>query len=269
MTRTAVLTVVHGRAEHLAAQERSLAAGTRAPNVRVVVALGDPALTGPDVVHLPADPAALPLAAGRNLAARTALEAGAEVLVFLDVDCMVGAGTVAAYAAAAAEHRRTVWSGPVTYLPAEARPYRLADLPRLDAPHAARPAPAAGEQVAEERWELFWSLSFALHREAWDASGGFDEAYAGYGAEDTDFGQRCARAGLDLRWDGSARAYHQHHPVSRPPVEHAADIVRNGRLFAERWGWWPMAGWLEEMAELGVVRRRDEGWELVDGDGRG
>ncbi|WP_447643731.1 glycosyltransferase family 2 protein [Nocardioides zeae] len=123
--------------------------------------------------------------------------------------------------------------------------------------------------MAEERWELFWSLSFALHRDAWAASGGFDEAYAGYGGEDTDFGQRCARAGLDLRWDGAARAYHQHHPVSRPPVEHAADIVRNGRLFAARWGWWPMTGWLEEMAELGVVRRSDDGWELEDGDARG
>lgn len=266
MSRTAVLTVVHGRHEHLAAQEASLAAGDRVPDVRVVVALGDRdvrAAPGTRVVHVDADPAALPVAAGRNRAVRAALDAGAEVLVLLDVDCLVGPRTVAAYERAAHERRDAVWSGPVTYLPAEARPYRLDALPTLDAPHPARPAPAPGTRVRDDRWELFWSLSFALHRDAWRATGGFDEAYTGYGAEDTDFGQRAARAGLGLWWDGSARAYHQHHPVSRPPVEHAADIVRNGRLFHERWGWWPMSGWLEELADRGVVRPEGDGWVLV------
>ena len=31
-------------------------------------------------------------------------------------------------------------------------------------------------------------------------------------------------------------------PGSRPPVEHADDIVRNASLFHRRWGWWPMGG---------------------------
>ncbi|MDF9714650.1 galactosyltransferase-related protein [Nocardioides sp. ChNu-99] len=264
MSRTAVLTVAHGRHEHLAAQEASLATSTRPADVRVVAALGDPAIEGPHVLHVDADPAALPVAAGRNRAAEAAIAAGAEVLVFLDVDCLVAPGTVGAYERAVAARPDALWSGPVTYLPAEARPYRLDALADLDDPHPARPAPAPGERVPEPRWELFWSLSFALHADAWRATGGFDEAYAGYGAEDTDFGQRAARAGLELWWDGSARAYHQHHPVSRPPVEHAAAIVRNGRVFHERWGWWPMSGWLEEMAALGVVRRDGDGWALAE-----
>lgn len=265
MTRTAVLTVAHGRHDHLALQEESLAAGDRRPDVRVVVAMADPALSGPHVVHLDADPTALPLAAARNRAVEVALAAGAEVLVLLDVDCAVAPGTVAAYERAVTERPDAVWAGPVTYLPAHARPYRLDALAGLDDPHPARPAPAPGERVHEPRWELFWSLSFALHADAWRAAGGFDEVYRGYGAEDTDFAQRAARAGLELWWDGGARAYHQHHPVSRPPVEHAADIVRNGRLFHERWGWWPMGGWLEEMAGLGVVRSDGDGWALADG----
>ena len=41
-----------------------------------------------------------------------------------------------------------------------------------------------------------------------------------------------------------ARAYHQHHPSSSPPVQHLADILRNGALFRRRWGRWPMEGWL-------------------------
>ena len=59
---------------------------------------------------------------------------------------------------------------------------------------------------------------------------------------------------------GGARAYHQHHPVSSPPVEHLDDILRNGRLFHERWGEWPMAGWLEEFERRGLVRREDGHW---------
>ena len=61
-------------------------------------------------------------------------------------------------------------------------------------------------------------------------------------------------AGL-VGWVGGATAYHQHHPVHSPPVEHVDAILRNGARFARRWGWWPMTGWLEEMERLGVVRR--------------
>ena len=44
-------------------------------------------------------------------------------------------------------------------------------------------------------------------------------------------------------------------------MAHRADILRNGALFAERWGWWPMRGWLDELAALGLVRRTaDGGW---------
>jgi hypothetical protein len=54
-------------------------------------------------------------------------------------------------------------------------------------------------------------------------------------------------------WVGGARAYHQWHPVSDPPVEHVEDIVRNANLFHERWGWFPMEGWLTAFAERGLA----------------
>jgi N-acetylglucosaminyl-diphospho-decaprenol L-rhamnosyltransferase len=44
-------------------------------------------------------------------------------------------------------------------------------------------------------------------------------------------------------------------------VEHLDDILRNGRLFHERWGEWPMAGWLEEFEQRGLVRRVNGHWE--------
>jgi hypothetical protein len=69
--------------------------------------------------------------------------------------------------------------------------------------------------------------------------------------------------GLDLGWLGDARAYHQHHPTQDPPVQHLHAILRNARLFHERWGWWPMSGWLEAFAQRGLVELRDGAWRPV------
>ena len=132
-----------------------------------------------------------------------------------------------------------------------------------DAPHPARPAPVPGQRVRQARPELFWSLSFALSAQAWRRTGGFCEEYVGYGAEDTDFAFRAHHAGLDLAWVGDARAYHQHHGTGSPVREHAADIVRNGAVFARRWGWWPMAGWFAELEADGLAVWRDEAWHLT------
>ncbi len=268
--RTAVVTVVHGRAEHLRRQHASLLRDP--PDDWVVVAVDDPSVARwrpdrltPHVVEVGTDPRGLPLAAARNAGMRSALERGAEVVVLLDVDCLAGEGLVEAYARAAAAPG-TVWCGPVTYLsPAPSTGYDLAGLAALDAPHPGRPAPPPGRQVEShdpDDWRLFWSLSFALHAADVARTGGFCEDYVGYGGEDTDFGQLAREAGLALTWLGSARAYHQHHPVSSPPVEHAVDIVRNAHLFHDRWGWWPMLGWLHELADLGVVHETEHGWRL-------
>ena len=269
----AVVTIAHGRHDHLARQQRSLGAGDRSPAPWVVVAMGDSWLetwTGdvgpvPEVVAVDADPGRLPLAAARNRGAARALEQGADVLVFLDVDCLAGPTLLQGYAAAVRAHPGTVWSGPVTYLPPGLDEATLADPSALDDPHPARPAPAPGELVHGAPPELFWSLSFALSGEAWERSGGFHEGYAGYGGEDTDFARTLADRGLDLGWVGDARAYHQHHPVQSPPVDHLDDILRNGALFARRWGSWPMGGWLERFEELGLVERTPSGWSRRPG----
>ena len=46
--------------------------------------------------------------------------------------------------------------------------------------------------------------------------------------------------------------------MSSPPVEHLDDILRNGRVFRDRWGSWPMRGWLEAFERRGLVSRRGE-----------
>lgn len=268
MTRTAVVTVAHGRHAHLAAQQRSLAASSEPADEHVVVALDDADLvrSGRSTVALAGTDLGLPLAAARNLGASEALRRGADVLVFLDVDCLAGPTLVEGYRHAVEDGPSTVWSGPVTYLdPPPAGGYDLARLDALDSPHPARPAPTPGELVTGADPALFWSLSFACSADAWRRAGGFCEEYVGYGGEDTDFARVAVEAGVGLGWVGSARAYHQWHPVSRPPVEHVDDIVRNAEIFRGRWGETPMLGWLEEFERLGLVSRDDDGgWQRVE-----
>lgn len=266
----AVVTIAHGRHAHLAAQHRSLARGTRRPDHYVVVAMDDPAITPTTrdgltstVVRVERTAGRLPLASARNLGVRTATAAGAEVVVLLDVDCLAGERLVEAYAAIVTAEPRTVWSGPVTYLPpapAEGYPDDPADLAAWDDPHHARPRPAPGEVERDLDPDLFWSLSFAVAPATWERVGGFCEDYTGYGGEDTDLARSVLASGTALAVTGDARAYHQHHPVSSPPVEHLDDILRNGRLFHARWGVWPMTGWLEAMADLGLVRCEGQEW---------
>lgn len=268
MSRVAVVTVVRGRHDHLARQLRSLAAGTARPD-HVLVSMGDSEITpssrwaeDADVVGIDADPRALPLAAARNLGARRAIERGAETVVFLDVDCLAGPRLVEGYDEVVSRTPTTIWSGPVTYLPPGLPESALPRPWELDDPHPARPAPAEGEVVAGAEPDLFWSLSFAVHRQTWERSGGFCERYVGYGAEDTDFGRQVAGRGIGLGWAGTPRAYHQHHPTHDPPVQHLHDILRNGAVFYERWGRWPMLGWLEAFEARGLVERDGDGWRL-------
>ena len=264
---TAVVTIAHGRHRHLRRQHESLLAGEVRPDHYVVVAMADPVLERwrpggglePHAVRAPEDDRGLPLAAARNLGFAVAIDAGADVVVGLDVDCMVGAETVGAYRDAVLADPGVLWSGPVTYLPAAARDCSPCDLAGLDDPHPARPAPRPGERSVGGDPDLFWSLSYAASAAAWEEVGGFCEEYAGYGGEDTDLAQLWAASGRSLGWVGSARAYHQHHPTEEPPVQHLDDILRNGALFARRWGRWPMEGWLTQMERLGLVARSPDG----------
>ena len=275
MADVRVVTVAHRRHDHLAHQLRLLA-GSDPESAHVVVALDDPEVGGVvrrwgggrsvDVVEHPGDPRGLPLAAARNAGVARALGGGADLVVLLDVDCVVGEGTLARYAhAATTTTGRALLCGPVNYLAEGVTPPATASgLAALRRPHPARPDPAAGHLVPGGDPALFWSLSAALTPQTWERLGGFCEDYVGYGGEDTDLGRVARGAGVDLVWVGGADAYHQHHPVSAPPVEHLDAIVRNARLFHARWGEWPMPGWLEAFAERGLVRWTSTGLERVD-----
>ncbi|MEH3077229.1 MAG: glycosyltransferase [Quadrisphaera sp.] len=291
---TAVLTIVAGRHDHLRGQLHGLAAQTSPPDLHVVASMGDHRVRSV-LEEVPAAPGTrrvvvdvavpehgegageLPLARARNAAAAEAAAHGAELLVLLDVDCVPSPDLVATYQRAAASQDvraaggPSMLCGPVAYLPPHVRvtgPGDLAALPGAAPPHPARPAPADGQVVlaGEDQWWLFWSLSFAVTVRDWQRFGGFCEEYRGYGGEDTDVAATVRALGGALFWVGGAHAHHQHHPVSSPPVQHLAAIVRNGAVFRRRWGWWPMTGWLERFRADGLVDydAATDTWSVAD-----
>ncbi|GAB77867.1 Glycosyltransferase, GT2 family [Austwickia chelonae] len=291
----AVITLVSGRHEHLRRQIAGLLAGTHLPEHHILVAIDDPtvpdtaatatlgsdtATLHPTIVHIPRDDTGrLPLAAARNTGARRARDTGCTDAIFLDVDCIPSTELVARYAHALHQDpdentpRPTIWAGPVTYLPADAlTPGDNADpatLLRHRSPHPARPDPPPGTATAADDLRLFWSLSFATRLDDYDRLGGFCTDYTGYGGEDTDFAMTLQAAGGHLMWLGGADAYHQHHTVTDPPTEHLTDIVRNANLFATRWGWHPMQGWLEAFAAAGLAHfdPTHHEWRTTTGNG--
>jgi GT2 family glycosyltransferase len=273
ITQTAMIVTVAGRHGHLRRQQQGILDGSVLPDHQVIVSMGDTrvgrvlanpqaakssATQRPTVIDLPTT-GDLPLAAARNLGASHAIDAGVDLLIFLDVDCIPGPHLVERYRHVATNADRggsgspTLWGGPVAYLPPAADGYPRNQLTRLARPHPSRPVPREHECRPEPDFNLFWSLSFAVTATDWTTLGGFCEDYVGYGAEDTDLAQRAASLGGSLIWVGGAWAYHQHHHTTHANSLHTAAIVRNANLFHDRWGWFPMTDWLDDLARTGHV----------------
>jgi GT2 family glycosyltransferase len=265
--RIAAITIVHGRHRHLAEQRAGFERSTAALDAHFVVAMGDHEVgrqlrgTDTEIIDMPADVGCLPLARARNLGAAAASGSGAELLVFLDVDCVPSPQMLYRYADAATRTRGGhLLCGPVCYLdPAPSTGYDWHAITTTARPHPARPSPPPTELIFATDNDLFWSLSFGIEVATWEAIGGFCEEFTGYGGEDTDFGRTAARAGIGIVWVGGAVSYHQHHQVSDPPIEHLEDIVRNARLFFSRWGCWPMQGWLQQFRRRRLIEMDDTG----------
>lgn len=252
-----VLTIVKNREAHLRNLVEGLRRSTVAPLELVIVDMSEEPVEPPladfpiRIVRHPTE--GLPLARARNLAAS---HARSRSLLFLDVDCIPSSGLISAMTGALSSQEGLICAE-ILYLPqgaANERRWSETTLRAVGMPHPARRFPACG-LVAEPNTGLFWSLAFGISAEAFDRLSGFDEGFTGYGAEDTDFAFRAREAGLNLFFLGGTRAYHQHHGVFDPPLQHFDDIVRNARVFHARWGFWPMVAWLDAFAESGFVSR--------------
>lgn len=192
----------------------------------------------------------LPLAAARNKAIESAQH---EHVIFLDVDCIPGAELVAEYKQALISDKNALWAGRVRYLPKVAMNSK--DLwHKMHTYSLPDPVRAEGEDFT---YELFWSLNFACTKTTFNKIGGFDEAFTGYGAEDTDFAFSARKNDVAIKTI-TGIAYHQYHLSYSPPLNHLEDIVNNATRFKEKWGIWPMEGWLKKFMGAGHVLWTDD-----------
>ena len=260
MSGVSVLTLVKNRPTHLGRLVEGLQRSRATPLELVIVDMSDdPVVVEPfcgfpvTVVRLSAD--GLPLAQARNLAAR---HARGSVLLFLDVDCIPSRALVGRLQADLADHDALICAQ-VGYLGPDAVPNSWTEegLAEASQSHPVRDFPTSGLRV-EDNAGLFWSLTFGIRRDRFERLGGFDEDFTGYGAEDTDFGFRCREAGVPLMFAGGPGSFHQHHGVYDPPLQHYEDIVRNALRFHQRWGVWPMEGWLKCFEALGLIVLQEE-----------
>jgi GT2 family glycosyltransferase len=254
-----VLTIVKNREGHLVELVEGLRRSVVFPDELVIVDMGStPALIAPKAPFpirlVTLERTGLPLAAARNAAAHAAM---GEHLLFLDVDCipmrhLLGEMDNQLERADALICAEALYLGPT-----DARDGWEEDHLKLSAKsHPIRAFPAKGIRE-EANAGLFWSLVFGIRRNRFTDMLGFDEAFDGYGAEDTDFGFRAREAGIPLLFKGGAGAFHQHHEVFDPPLQHLEDIVRNAQLFRDRWQFWPMTGWLDAFAKMGLIAMTD------------
>ncbi len=261
-----VLTISRGRGAHLSNVVRGLLQ-SEVPPAELVIGVMDeqpyedlPAAPFPiRQILVPGEE--LPLAEARNAVAR---EAMGEALIFVDVDCIPAPSLIGDYLAGLAAWPGLLM-GEVLYLPkgAVAEAWEFARLAEIGERHSDRRGPPPEGIVACNDYRCFWSLNFAISRALFFDVGGFDEAYRGYGGEDTDFGRMLDEAEVPIGWIRGARVYHQYHPHHMPPVHHLDSILRNTEVFRAKWGEHTMNHWLRAFRLLGLIAREGEGWRKL------
>ncbi|MFW2586950.1 glycosyltransferase family 2 protein [Sagittula sp. SSi028] len=268
MRDVSVLTIAKGRTEHLHNVVRGLAAQSIPPRELVIAVMDDlPYDLLPETpfpvrqIHVTRTDGELPLSAARNAAA---VHAMGDVLAFVDVDCIPHPDLVADVADACHPGRGLVM-GEVAYLPKGAtdKGLQFNIFDRIGVRHSDRQAPPRFGLMKCEDYRCFWSLNFAMHRDDWALSGGFDEGYYGYGGEDTDFGRVLDHRGIDIWWMKGAKVYHQYHDHCMPPVHHLHSVVRNAEYFASRWGHRTMGHWLHAFHLMGLIDNAPEGLTIL------
>ena len=263
-TTVSALTIARGRAAHLRNVILGLTRQTRQPDELVIGVMQDTLYndlpqTDFPIRQIQVTGEELPLARARNTVAEKAL---GDCLVFLDVDCIPAPELIAEYMGYARPGNGLIM-GEVNYLPAgtATEGWDYAGLEAVAVRHSDRQGPPAEGLKRCNDYRCFWSLNFAIHREDWNHSGGFDERFTGYGGEDTDFGRELDERGVAIHWAKGAKVFHQHHPHCMPPIHHIPSILRNTEIFAEKWGHRTMNHWLTAFRLMGLVG--DDGDALV------
>ncbi len=192
----------------------------------------------------------IPYSAARNAGAAAAT---GEHLAFCDADTIASPTFAGSIDRALAEHD-ALCTGEVRYLPpGDTAATDFASLLARSRPHPHRePVPSTGVALSDGH-ELVWGLCMAMRHSTFERAGGFDEGYGGYAGEDTDLGRTLADLGVPVALVADAVVLHQHHDSYDPPVQQLRATVANAQRYRDKWGTWPMEGWLEGFRELGLL----------------
>ena len=231
MTRVAVVTIAHGRHEHLAAQHRSLARGTVRPDHYLAVAMDDPAIVEEqvdgftrEVVAVGRGPGGgLPLAAARNLGVRTAIDAGADVVAARAEHERDGA-LVGARARARAEHCPDRVAGQ--------RPHRhqpRAEVVRQAGCHVlCRARPEADQRLGDPEPQQVGRVVTPPrehHADGRDAVEPSQEQHLDRDVDDEEVGPRPLEPRAQRRSTGPRSVVQQRGPVEVPVGRHVAGVA--------------------------------------------
>ncbi|WP_201535457.1 glycosyltransferase family 2 protein [Psychrobacter ciconiae] len=272
-----VITTCFGRNAHLYNLLSSLAAASAVPSEVIIVnddsdkdVLASYPLT---IKQIPTKSTAtdgrFDIGCNRNLGAAAASN---EAMIFLDVDCLVADDFIESLFERMTRHPTALLMGQPRYLTRplskiESRQLKqgklaMATLNRLSIlnPYRFNFTMQSYDQkdnddkgiILTQDYGAFWSLCFGIYRDQFKQIGGFDTAYIGYGAEDTDFAFMAKKLGIAFYLTNDL-VYHQQHSVHRPSINHLNSIVVNANRFYQKWQHWPMSGWLSEFAQLHLI----------------
>ena len=249
MPEFSIVTIVKGRRKQLANLLHSVKASTILPNDIQVVCMDDPdGIAIPEGltvnIHGIKETHELPLASARNMGI-TATKTGS--VIFIDADCIVSP-TLFANMLMALQADTIVAAYPL-YLPVLPDTGVYGDLKHMALTHPARERLPVGQPVDHLQ---FWSLLFAIQKQTFEKTGGFDESFIGYGAEDTDFAMMFHQAGVKQIF---VRDYvlHQYHDKYDPPVNHFDSIIKNATRYQQKWNVLPMQRWLKAFEDMGLI----------------
>ena len=244
-----LVTLVKGRYQQLNNLLEAVSDSTRVPQEIIVVKMDDEAWQAPSNLNLQVDTLTmneqgLPLAKARNKGMAAATQ---ENVVFLDIDCICSPtlfeNLLSALSAQVVVSARARY---LSHLPNHGNYARLFD---DSVAHPKRQALPGNTAVC---YKHFWSLVFAIRKSTFRRVGGFDEAFCGYGAEDTDFARRFDAVAVSLIFIDDD-ILHQYHTKYSPPVNYTEDICANANLFKQKHGFFPMYGWLKTFEKMGLV----------------
>jgi GT2 family glycosyltransferase len=175
--------------------------------------------------------------------------AGGELLVFLNNDTLPVAGWLDTLVAYADEHPTAGIVGAKLLFPNETVQHAGVVICQDGNPrhiYAGFPARHPAVNLAR-RFQAVTAACMLVRREAFDAAGGFDEAYRNC-LEDTDLCLKAGEAGYEVHYCPESVLYHLE-SVSRG--RRSKEIERNAKLFRERWN--------------GRARRDDIDYYVADG----